>query len=150
MTEFEIAGIKYRANPMDARRQFHVAMKLVGVMGDVSELGNPMRALSAMSLEDSDFVINACLAVVERQMPGEAGWGPIMTPTGIFMHEDLRTNLAALMQIVIPVIEANAAGFLSALPKGWFAGVVTRMMEMVARSKSSTSTPAKTSSGVPS
>lgn len=142
--EFEIAGIKYRAKPMDARRQFHVAMKFLAVIGNIGEMNNPMTAIASLSDEATDYVLNSCLAVVERQAAGEAAWSPIMTPDGVFMFEDLRTSLGALVQIVVPVVEANVQGFLSALPEGWFAAVAARIM-----SSSSASIAAKTSSGAP-
>lgn len=115
-SEFEISGIKYRTKAMDARRQFHVATKLAGVAAGFNA-DNPMGALAGLTPDDSDFVINECLRVVERQNEGATGWSDVMAPTGQIMFEDVRTSMAALLQLVIPVIRENVQAFLSELPK---------------------------------
>jgi len=131
IAEFEIAGIRYRAKPMDARRQLHCAMKFAGVFVGFSDATNPVQgvgsALAGMNPDDTDFIINACLVLVEREVPGGAAWAPVMTPQGQIMFDDIRTDLAVMMQMVLPVLEANVQGFLSALPKGYLAGLMARL-----------------------
>lgn len=111
----------YRADAMDARRQLHVAMKFAGSLSAFTEgQGGPLQgfalAISRMSPDDADFICNACLILVKRQDPSSLVWADVMTPQGQFMFDDLRTDLAAMMQLVFPVLEANVKGFLSALP----------------------------------
>lgn len=130
----EIAGAKFRALPMDGRRQFHVATKLAAVAASFGDLGNPMKALAQLSPDDSDFVINECLRVVEREVPGAAAWAPIMTPQGLITDDDIRTSMATILQLVIPVIEANVQAFLSELPKGYLAALVVRLMANLSKS----------------
>lgn len=131
VTEFEISGIKYRAEPMDARRALHVALKLVAVAGHIQNAENPLLAiagaLSSLSPDDTDFVVNECLRVVTREAPGGAAWSPIMTPQGVLMFDDLRTSLAALIQIVTPVLGANVQGFLSELPNDFIANLAKQI-----------------------
>jgi hypothetical protein len=130
-TEFKIGDVNYRANPMDARRQLHIAMKFAGVFGAFSDSDNPLAGVAAglasMKTDDVDFIINACLAVVERQDASGAAWSPVLAPNGLIMFDDLRNDLAALIQMVIPVIEANIVGFLSALPKDFVARILSRI-----------------------
>lgn len=148
-TTFEINGINYRANPMDARRQFHVTRRLARVMSafmpimaatqaaqDGEKAAAAMDALSEvlnalvdgladLSDADADYVINSCLAVTEREIDGKAGWAPIMA-NGVITFEDIRTSMAAMLQILYPVLKENIQTFLSEFPKDKLQGLVAK------------------------
>jgi hypothetical protein len=121
MVDFTVDGIGYRTRLMSGRTQFHVARKLAGVMAPmVGSDSGPRTVMDAFAnMEDAaaDFVLDRCLAVVERQDPGTQTWAPVMTADGSLMFADLESNLAAQMQMVWPVLKENVQAFLSALPK---------------------------------
>lgn len=125
VAEFEVAGIKYRANKMDARKQFHVARRIAGSIG-TGDVQSAISAIANQSDEVFDYVLDACLSVVERN-DTERSWSPVITRTpdgaSVLMFADLN-DLAVMMQLIIPVIEANVKGFLSALPSGFLGDLV--------------------------
>lgn len=74
---------------------------MTGMVASVSE------ALSQMSEEDADFVINTCLAVCERQAGN--GWQKVMAGSGALMFEDI--DVRVLIRLSIEVIKENLASF---------------------------------------
>lgn len=123
--EFEVAGIKYRANKMDARKQFHVARRIAGSIGTGS-VQSAITAIATQSDDVFDYVLDACLSVIERN-DTDASWSRVVTKTpegeAVLMFPDLN-DLAVIMQLIIPVVEANVKGFLSALPSGFLGDLV--------------------------
>lgn len=123
--DFEIDGKKYRATALDARKQFHVARRVAGSIG-TGDIQSALMSLSGQSDEVFDYVINACLGVVSYQ--GESGaWEKVLVGDTI-MQPHIRDSLATMVQIIVPVVEANVKGFLSALPSGFLADMVGKAM----------------------
>lgn len=115
--EFEIKGQQYRAGRLDAFKQFHVARRLAPLLGGIAKGGQgdfsaflqPMaEALAGMPDADCDFILNTCLAVVQRQQ-GNA-WAPIIKGKEL-MFEDI--DMGSMIQITIKVIQENLGSFFS-------------------------------------
>ncbi|WP_374572789.1 phage tail assembly chaperone [Phenylobacterium sp.] len=125
MEAIEIAGHTYKIGRLDARRQFHVARRLVPIMGALAgalqdatanlleALGPIGDAMAAMPDTDADYVVSACLSTVERQIPGGAGWGPVQASNGGLMYDDI--DLATMLRLVAAVIRENLGDFFSGL-----------------------------------
>ena len=125
MAEFEVGGHTYRSTKLSARVAFHVARRLAPVIGrmDLSRaVGQitgdtqiaallPMAdAIASMTDVDCDYVINACMAVCERQFNGT--WAKVWhTGAAKPMFEDI--ELPALMQITLQVLGENLSSFFS-------------------------------------
>ncbi|MCX5516235.1 hypothetical protein C3941_19795 [Kaistia algarum] len=133
MAEFEVGGIAYKSRKMDAFQQFHVARKLTPAvapfmqslapmlaagagLGDdlVGAMMPLMQAIAAMPAEDCDFVIQSCLAVVDRQQSGGAGWSPVFNRDAKrMMFEDI--DMPQMLAITVRVIQDNVGSFSAAL-----------------------------------
>lgn len=138
-TEFQIGPHTYRAGKLDAITQFHVMRRLGTVassFGSALEAVNKaggfqalmagkgpepltlvepiLSAIGHMSDDDSNYVINKCLAVVSRRLEGDKGWARVLIGNGQLMYQDL--DMAALMQIVWKVLESSLSSFLAVLP----------------------------------
>ena len=148
MIEFEINGVQYRAQTMDARRQFHVARRLSAVLspsadaigkskddksvkgGIIAALDGFFDALSTMPDAQLDYVIDACLDTVSRKDGG--AWSPIRRGGAMMYDLDLYTQGA----IVYHVVRGQLDGFFASLPapvrdmlKGAATGAMARAME---------------------
>lgn len=134
MVEFEINGVKYRAETMDARRQFHVARRIAGAFKPSAEAFEQVKdaekteggaraaavvaainsffdALSNQSDEQLDYIIDACLDTVSRKS-GKT-WSALRSG-GVQMYD---LSLYEIGYIVFKVIEANLTGFFASLPE---------------------------------
>lgn len=133
MIEFEINGHNYRAEKLDAMKQWHVSRKLAPLIPvmlpaflamkdlesmdeDLPGLANMLQplanGLADMSDESSEYLINTCLTVVQRQVG--TTWGrvwdiPSKTPT----FSDI--DMLVMMKIVIQVIQDSLGSFISGL-----------------------------------
>lgn len=148
MIEFEINGVQYRAQTMDARLQFHVARRLSAVLapsadaidkskddksvkgGIIAALDGFFDALSTMPDAQLDYVIDACLDTVSRKDGG--AWSPIRRGGALMYDLDLYTQGA----IVYHVVRGQLDGFFASLPapvrdmlKGAATGAMARAME---------------------
>lgn len=128
MTEFEINGVQYRAQAMDARRQFHVARRLSSVLspsadaigklapdadskaGFIAAIDGFFEALSSLPDDQLDYVIDACLDTVSRKDGG--AWSPIRRGGAMMYDLDLYTQGA----IVWHVVRGALDGFFASLP----------------------------------
>jgi hypothetical protein len=113
---FTIDGFTYRAGPMDTRVQLHVVRRITPLMTAVPDMlkdgVNLMdaimpfaEALSAMEDKDVDYVLDHCLAIIERKQAGDRPWAKIWSSGGI-MFEDI-TILAQLKlaaRVIIDVL----------------------------------------------
>lgn len=113
MVEFEVAGQAYRSGKIAARTQFHVIRRLApmtdamfGLMG--ADGVNPERvsafARAIGELDDAavDYVLDQCLAVVERRQ-GQ-GWAKIMASDGktlMFQDVDMVVQIDILRHVLI-------------------------------------------------
>lgn len=128
MIEFEINGVQYRAQTMDARRQFHVARRLSAVLAPsadaigkvapdadsktniVAAINGFFDALSSLPDDQLDYVIDACLDTVSRKDGG--AWSPIRRGGAMMYDLDLYTQGA----IVYHVVKGALDGFFATLP----------------------------------
>ena len=128
MIEFEINGVQYRAQTMDARRQFHVARRLSAVLapsadaigkskddksvkgGIIAALDGFFDALSTLPDDQLDYVIDACLDTVSRKDGTQ--WSPIRRGGAMMYDLDLYTQGA----IVWHVVKGALDGFFASLP----------------------------------
>ncbi|WP_024904462.1 phage tail assembly chaperone [Robbsia andropogonis] len=124
----EINGQGYRIGRLDVKRQFHVARRLAPLLAGLggalknsadkdsvgfSELVAPIaEALSKMSDEDTDYVIDSCLSVVQRQS-GNA-WAPVMARGGGMMFSDI--ELSEMLRLTVAVIQGSLGGFFPGAP----------------------------------
>lgn len=148
MIEFEINGVQYRAQTMDARRQFHVARRLSSVLSPsadalgkvapdadsktniVAAINGFFDALSSLPDDQLDYVIDACLDTVSRKDGTQ--WSPIRRGGAMMYDLDLYTQGA----IVYHVVRGALDGFFASLPptvrdmlKGAATGAMARAME---------------------
>lgn len=127
MIEFEINGVKYRAETMDARRQFHVARRLSAVLAPSADAINGVKdsdskgafvaavnsfvdAVSKLPDDQLDYVIDACLDTVSRKDGTQ--WSPIRRGGAMMYDLDLYTQGA----IVYHVVKGALDGFFATLP----------------------------------
>lgn len=128
MIEFEINGVQYRAQTMDARRQFHVARRLSAVLspsadalgkvapdadskaGFIAAIDGFFEALSTLPDDQLDYVIDACLDTVSRKDGTQ--WSPIRRGGAMMYDLDLYTQGA----IVWHVVKGALDGFFATLP----------------------------------
>jgi hypothetical protein len=117
----EVGGQKYRIGRIDARKQFHVARRLAPLlagMGSVPDksagfaafLGPLTDALSGMSDQDVDYVLDVCLGVCQRMQPNGHP-APVMVRGGL-MFEDI--DMGQMIQLAVKVIQENLGGFFPA------------------------------------
>lgn len=125
MTEFEINGVQYRAQTMDARQQFHVARRIISMLvppegvadkdkgdkdGIIAALDGFADKLSTLPDAQLDYVIDACLDIVSRKDGGT--WSPIRRAGAMMYDLDLYT----LGAIVYHVVRRQLGGFFASLP----------------------------------
>ena len=117
--EFELAGNTYRAGKMDTFKQFHVSRRLVPILGNVAgavtgeagfeDMVQPlMVGIAGMTDADCDFILEACLKVVQRQQG--TTWSPIYAGANqALMFDDI--DMSVMLQIAGKVIQDNLSGF---------------------------------------
>jgi hypothetical protein len=118
--EFEIAGNTYRAGKMPTFTQFHVSRRLAPVLSGLAvtageEAANfaaflqPIaEAVARMSDADCDFILDACLGVVQRQQG--TSWAPVYVGAKqALMFDDI--DMAVMLQLAAKVIQENLGGF---------------------------------------
>jgi len=120
MHEFEVNGITYRCKKLTAFQQFHIARRLTPLLlalaGAGEKVNNFAAALAGMSDSDGEYVISVCLSAVERFNTEHKNWAAVWNASANrAMFVDLN-DLAALLPIVVKVIEDNLGNFWSALP----------------------------------
>jgi len=79
----------------------------------VNAFGPIAQAISKMSDEDFNFVLNSCMDTATRQ-DGEK-WARIRAQGGGFMYEDI--DLPVMMQITYKTLAENLGNFLPGIPK---------------------------------
>lgn len=129
--EFEISGVSYRADPLDAFKQLHVSRKIAptvpklvpmlvkmqqaGQAGDdlasFAEAAGPFaEALAAMPDAEVEYVVKTCLSVVKRNQAGT--WSPLVA-NGALMFADM--DLGQMLPIVARVLRENLGNFIQGL-----------------------------------
>lgn len=126
MIEFEVKGIKYRADAMSARVQFHVVRRLAKIFEGITALfggdkGDANAAQIGAAILDSfgslpdadaDYVIDACLDTVKRDMGHGLGWADLRKG-GTQMYP---LSLYELGGTLFYVLKGNLASFFAELP----------------------------------
>jgi hypothetical protein len=127
--EFVIDGKTYRAERLDAKKQFHISRRLAPVLGvaipalqaikgendeqrGLAALAPLADALSGMSDADADYVLFGLLAGAKRQMAGGTGWTAVVVGEQI-NHMDI--GMPQMLQIAWAVARHNFADFMGAL-----------------------------------
>jgi hypothetical protein len=144
MADLEINGVTYRTGKLDAFKQLHVARRIAPLLGkvgpalagfaaaqapgeggmppappsldDLSRLLAPVAdALAALPDADCNYVLQTCLSVCQRQLPGQAGWQVVWNAAaGQLQFQDL--DLPTMMRLALRVIQDNLSGFFPARP----------------------------------
>jgi len=131
--EFTIGDVNYRTrHKMDARQQFHVARRIAPLISQIAAVGpalavalsanNPQamealaepiaKALASMSDEECDYVLDRCLALVQRQSGGNGAslWTDVWNArAGRMQFDDIQ--LPEMIQIATEVLRENLMGF---------------------------------------
>lgn len=125
--DIEINGQQYRIGKLDARKQFHIARRLAPVMksfGDVmiqqaaaapaegedllmKAMSPIIDAIALMSDEETDYILDTCLAVVSRQQPGGQYQKVMVGKNMLFADIDL----PVMMQLTFNTIRENLSNF---------------------------------------
>lgn len=131
--DFEIKGVKYRADKLSVFEQLKVTRKLLpvmaGVMSDFQKLQTHVAAgdtasavdivlpkiaktLSSLSDEDTNAIMFPCLSVVKRQH--QNAWVPVCSGSESLAFDDI--DLLALLSLVARVVADSLGNFLQELP----------------------------------
>ncbi|WP_205168876.1 phage tail assembly chaperone [Burkholderia sp. LMG 13014] len=136
-TEKEVGGQRYQLGKMSAMQQFHVSRRIATVLPslirtyiDMTSSDVPltknlkllatsiepvMDALSQLKDEDAEYVVSACLRVVERQREG--GWARVWSPTqNVCMYDDI--DMGSMLTLTGFVIMENLGPFIQGLLTG--------------------------------
>jgi len=138
MREENINGHAYRIGTLDAKRQFHVVRRLAPVLAasgtaarawlarnpvdqqasqatpavglaDLFDAFGPLaEAVGGLSDDNTDYVLNTCLAVCQRNT-GTA-WAAVATRDGHLMFADL--SMVEMLRLTMAVLQENLSGFL--------------------------------------
>ena len=126
-----ISGHEYRFGRLSAMKQWNVlrriAPAIIGVLGlaniksaaddnlDVRSLIDKiepfLEAMSKLSDDDNEYVIDTCLSVVTRQVGGDRGWVSVGT-SGSLQYEDI--DMLVMLRLVFETGRENLAGFFAA------------------------------------
>jgi len=131
-TQIELNGHEYSLGRMSAMQQFHVSRRIAPIIpalipvflrfresgkaptedleGMAVALQPLADGLAALKDEDAEYVIGACLSVVQRKQP--TGWARVWN--GGLMFDDM--DLATILPLVVQVITANLGPFIQGLP----------------------------------
>lgn len=128
--DLSLNGQNYKTAKLPTMESFHVARRLApaifamgsgvmasiqaGVLKDaigIEALGPLVGVIASMSNEDSQFVLDNCLAVCHRQQVN--GWAPVFIAGGGLAFQDI--GLREMLRLVIAVIQDNLGNFLDVL-----------------------------------
>ncbi len=131
MTQTEIAGQQYRMNKLSPLSQFHVSRRIAPVLPTLipifvkltkdasvskdliglAELLTPfMDYLAGLSDEDGEFILNSCLAVVQREHMGN--WTLVWnTQSKVCMFEDM--DLGVMVMLTLQVMQDSLSKFIN-------------------------------------
>ena len=135
MAEFEIGGKNYRSGKLGAMAQFHLSRRIAPIIptlipvfvklskgglnqdlsGFADVLGPFALGLSEMTDEAGEYIIGACLSVVQRN--SGKSWVPVwsMQAKGP-MFEDIEMD--AMIKITVRVIQDNLGPFIKGILTG--------------------------------
>lgn len=136
-TEREVGGQRYQLGRMSAMQQFHVSRRIATVLPPLirsyldlqtsdgpitknlkllaSSIEPVMDALSRMRDDDAEYVVGACMRVVERHHG--AGWARAWSPTqDVCMFDDI--DMGTMLTLTGYVIMENLGPFIQGLLTG--------------------------------
>lgn len=129
MAEFPVAGVQYRCGKLDARKQFHVARRLAVILdklaphfangagigeGGADLIGPLAEAVAGMKDEDVDYILDACLAVVERK-DGQSWIHVFNASSKRLQYQDI--DMVGMLTMAANVIQENLGGFTDGLQR---------------------------------
>lgn len=133
MADFTINGVAYQSKMIDGQKQIHVMKRLLpaftALAGVATGLVRPelvggeepapdterlafvlapvARELAALSDDDVDFVLNACLDVTSRRLAVGVGWAPVRQNG--FVQDQADSRFVTRLSIAWNVIGENFA-----------------------------------------
>lgn len=125
MSEITVGEHTYTIGKLDALKQFHVARRLVPVLAAFTKIGEgadlsqgfgvgaliPIaEALSKMSDEETEYIIETCLSVVQRQDSGKLQ--KVMVQ-GKFVYQDIK--MPDMIKLTSETIMENMGDFFAGL-----------------------------------
>ncbi|MFG1429178.1 phage tail assembly chaperone [Roseixanthobacter glucoisosaccharinicivorans] len=136
--EFKVGAHNYRSSKLDAFKQLHVARRIAPVLGELAPAMKALmsaagkrsadqadaisavlpltRAIAAMPEEDCNYVLAACLSVVEREV-GNVGWQRVWNQQAqALQYQDIEAP--EMIMLAANVIGENLSNFMRALPSG--------------------------------
>lgn len=118
--EFTVGQATYRSGKLDAFKQFHIGRRLAPLQAGLAEAAQGESvgftpalagAIAGMSDADCDYILQACLGVVQRQQ--DSGWANILAAgSKTLMFHDI--DVGAMLEIAGHVITENLGGFFGA------------------------------------
>ncbi|AOY96851.1 hypothetical protein BKK79_36155 [Cupriavidus sp. USMAA2-4] len=139
--EIELKGVRYSIGRMAAMTQFHVSRRLAPVLAPIvtaylqlTKVDGPLNealpqvvadiqpvldVVAAMKDADVEYVMNACLAVVQRNQMNN--WAPVFVQGGGVMFDDI--ELPGLLQLVTKVLVVNLGPFMPDLDMSQLEGL---------------------------
>ena len=117
-----VKAIDYKIGKMNAMKQFHVMRRLTPLLGEMASVQESQgakleellpvvaKAFSSLSDEDSEYIFNQCLNVLERQEAG-GSWHKVRH-AGATMYT---LSLMELMQLSYEVLQYNFKDFFTEL-----------------------------------
>jgi hypothetical protein len=118
--EFDLNGIGYKAEKLDAMKQFHIARKLAPVLSELapgqnqeSQISGLASAISKIGDKEAEFVIYSLLSCVKRKMGHGLGYSKVANESSL-MYDDI--DLKAMMHLVWQSLQFNFSDFFGALP----------------------------------
>ena len=116
MTEFEIAGVQYRASPMGARDDYSVCRRLTGLLKNIDmdslrgadggmAMGLAIAAYAGdMPQDDVDYIFDKVLPKVQRNINGV--WMAFAAQNGALMDNsiDMATLVAVMRNVLTPLV----------------------------------------------
>ena len=125
MNEFELDEVVYRNGKMAPMTQFQVTRRLLPILSQVKTLtaafaskdeklqeeafGAAAKALAALTDADTEFVINACMDLVERQND-KGSWNKIWNPHVMRPQFD-DIDMPVMLQLVTSVLQSEFTKF---------------------------------------
>jgi hypothetical protein len=143
MKEVEIDGSKYRIGKLDAKKQFHLARRLLPLLGQVGKSAKELPASdinpdSNQTVEEKDKSVGDVLNIVAgpiaeaiAKIPDDEadyiidtclavvyreqgnGWPPVVSKGGRIMFEDIAGNMTVMLRLAFAVLQENLGGFFS-------------------------------------
>jgi hypothetical protein len=130
MAEVQLAGYTYRTGRLNAIQQWEIFRRLGPVLPMLSAafrdgaeatpgarwiMGAVTGQLSQLAQADSDYILQASLAVVERLDPTVQRWFRVSAANGTssLMYQDI--DLLTMLELMDQVLQENMAGFFARL-----------------------------------